>query len=509
LYTIQSRRVLPSNKEFWKMLRWINLRVRIYLILTSLVLITFGGGLVMVWYTYRMQGLFTYIIDRNVAAFQAAEALEIALVNQKGFVTYFFQDGDPDWLKQLGEYRQIFKERLKDARSLVESKHQSDAIKRIEKEYYQYITSKDQVIAHYKAGEREAGIKLHKKVRPHFFKILELSEEYKNLYTQRIKQARNESHSQAKKLRILAVTAILLVLLLAIILAFVLVNYILEPVRKLAVKADRNGASTESENEVKALNRSVSGLIEDIDHTQSELDKSRETLLQAEKMAMVGKLAAGAAHSIRNPLTSVKMRLFSLDRTLDLSDSQKEDFDVISEEILHIDTIVQNFLEFSRPPKLKMQKVSPSEVVDLVLQLLHHRLESFEVDIKLHRQHPLPEIQADPEQLKEVLVNLVINACESMDGGGLVEIHEEEGSDESLGRVVIIRLADNGPGIPESIQDKIFEPFFTAKEEGSGLGLSIATRIVEEHSGRLDLISKEGEGATFIITLPVMGKNLE
>ena len=143
-------------------------------------------------------------------------------------------------------------------------------------------------------------------------------------------------------------------------------------------------------------------------------------------MALVGKLAAGMAHSIRNPLTSVKMRLFSLDRTLDLSVTQKEDFDVISEEIRHTDTIVQNFLEFSRPPKLKIQKISPSDVVDMTLRMLKHRLESYDVEIKLDRKHPLPEIQADPEQLKEVLVNLVVNAYEAMERSGTIEIQEAE-----------------------------------------------------------------------------------
>ena len=220
-------------------------------------------------------------------------------------------------------------------------------------------------------------------------------------------------------------------------------------------------------------------------------------------MAMVGKLAAGMAHSIRNPLTSVKMRMFSLSRTFDLSTPQKEDFEVITEEIRHIDTIVENFLEFSRPPKLKMQRVSPSDVVDLTIQLLQHRLQSYDVQIKLIRQRALPKIQADPEQLKEVLVNIIVNACEAMEGGGSIIIHEEEGFAEPLERVVVIRLSDNGPGIPKSIQDKVLQPFFTTKDEGTGLGLSIATRIIEEHGGWLDLTSEEGKGATFVITIPV------
>ena len=119
--------------------------------------------------------------------------------------------------------------------------------------------------------------------------------------------------------------------------------------------------------------------------------------MPSEKLAMAGKLAAGVAHTIRNPLTSVKMRLFSLERGLKLDPSQKEDFEVIAEEIGHIDTIMRNFLEFARPPKLTAQPVSLSDVVDTVLSLLKHRLESYNVDVTVERVRPLPAINADPE----------------------------------------------------------------------------------------------------------------
>jgi signal transduction histidine kinase len=216
----------------------------------------------------------------------------------------------------------------------------------------------------------------------------------------------------------------------------------------------------------------------------------------------VGKLAAGIAHSIRNPLTSVKMRLFSLGRTLELSEAQREDFEVISAETRHVENIVRNFLEFSRPPKLKKKKLSPSDVVDRALELLKQRLESHDTHVKLERPQRLPEVIADPGQLEEVLVNLLVNACEAIGIGGKIVISEEEGRVEPLGRVVIIRMSDNGPGVPEGIHEKLFQPFFSTKEEGTGLGLSIAVRIIEEHGGRLDVESQEGKGATFIITLP-------
>lgn len=456
----------------------------------------------MMWYTYQMDALLKGIIDRDVAALQAAEAIEDALMNQKGFVSYYFLDGNPDWLKKLGEYRQAFREGLKKVRELTLTNTDMETVDQIEFEYAEYIKDKDRVIALYKAGEREAGAELHRKVRAHFFKILELCEGYKDVYNKRLDLVRTRTHTQAKRLRLIAATAIWTAVLLGALLAFVLVAQVLNPLRRLA--QDRDGARVvaESGDEVKAVRHRLHTLIEDVDHTKTELERSQEHLLQSEKLAAVGRLAAGMAHSIRNPLTSVKMRLFSMGRTLDLSTTQKEDFDVISEEIRHIDNIVQNFLEFSRPPKLKMQTISPSDVVDMALQLLRHRLESYGAGVKLDRPRRLPELVADPEQLKEVLVNLLINACEATGAGGRIVISEQEDSIQPLGRVVVIRVNDNGPGVPEAIQDKLFEPFVSTKEEGTGLGLSIAARIIEEHGGQLNLEPPQGRGATFTIVLP-------
>ncbi|MCK4486190.1 MAG: MCP four helix bundle domain-containing protein [Desulfobacterales bacterium] len=480
----------------------ISLRARLFLILAALVAITSAGGSVMMWHTYQTDSLLKGIIDKDLAALQAAESLDNALVNQKGFVSYYFLDGNPDWLKKLGEYRQSFKERLSEVRGLARTATDRKTIDQIASGYAEYIKNKDQVIALYMAGEREAGARLHWEVRSHFFKVLDLCEGYKDVHDRRINLTRMQIHTQAKQLRLIAGTTIWAAILLGVLLAFVLMRQVLNPLRRLALDGDGAGGAVASGDEVKAVSRRLHSLMEHVDQTKIQLERSQEHLLQSEKLALVGKLAAGMAHSIRNPLTSVKMRLFSMGRTMELSETQKDDFDVISEEIRHIDNIVQNFLEFSRPPKLKMQKVSPSDVVDMALQLLRHRLESYGADIKLERQRRLPEIAADPEQLKEVLVNLLVNACEAMGGGGRIVISEQEGIIEPLGSVVVIQVKDNGPGVPETIQDTLFEPFFSTKEEGTGLGLSIAARIVEDHGGWLNLRSHRGKGATFTITLP-------
>jgi signal transduction histidine kinase len=461
------------------------------------------GALVMVGYTYRMEGLLTQIIDKYMGGLQTAQALENALVNQKGFASYYLLDGDPNWLIQMAEYRHVFEDILEKTQRLATTEEEKRVLNLIESEYAKYIATKDQVVDYYASGDREKGIKLHEKVRDSFFGILELCENGMQLFRDKAQKAKIQSLDQAKKLRIIVGSAVLMILFLGVILTFFLLHDILDPIRRLALETDRHDSAKNEGDEVKTLSRHVHDLKKTYNETQSELEKSREHLLQSEKLALVGKLAAGTSHSIRNPLTSVKMRLFSLSRSLDLDSNQKEDFDVISKEISHIDTIVQNFLEFSRPPRLKFQLVSPSDVVDQAIQLLQHRLESYEVFIKIQRKEPLPLVQLDSEQLKEVLINVIINACEAMGQGGSIVIYEEAVIEPGKFRSAVIRISDNGPGIPDVVQSQIMEPFFTTKEEGTGLGLSIASRIVQEHGGRLDIQSKEGNGSTFIITLPM------
>jgi signal transduction histidine kinase len=480
----------------------LTLRKRIYTLLTALVGIAISGGLIIVWHTAQIQRLTAAIIEENIAAFETAEALEAALVNQKGFVTYYLLDRDPNWLRMFGEYRQIFTTRLDQAQKLAQDPSQRETIKRIASAYETYISLKDRVIQLYKSDEIEKGAELHKTVRQHFFDIKALCGAYKTMHAEQIHKASETSRLESARLRVAVVPIITIQTLLVIGLGFIFLRQILQPVHRLLSTTMKGGPATKPQNLLAALSQNVENLIQNADQTRNELEKSRESLLQSEKMATVGRLAAGMAHSIRNPFTSVKMRLFSLNRSLDLNAEQREDFEVISQEIRHIDTIVQNFLEFSRPPKLCMLRVSPSVIVDNATQLLKHRLKSYAVRIDLVRKKQLPDVSADPEQLKEVLVNLIINACEAMGRGGHIVI--EESVDTSGQRPIAkIRLSDSGPGIPSALADKIFQPFFSTKEEGTGLGLSIAANILNEHGGFIALQDPQNGGATFVIGLPI------
>lgn len=191
--------------EIW---RKISLRVRIYVILIALVMITMAGGIVTVWYTYQMEHLLTAVTVKDLSAFQTAEALVVALANQKGFVSYYFIEGDPEWLRQLGEYRQIFKELLNNALQLAETDREKNAISRIKDQYSHYIAVKDRVIGFYQEGRRETGTVLHGQARDLFFTVLKLCEKYKDIHKERIVQTKSASQDQAARLRFIAATAV-------------------------------------------------------------------------------------------------------------------------------------------------------------------------------------------------------------------------------------------------------------------------------------------------------------
>ena len=281
---------------------------------------------------------------------------------------------------------------------------------------------------------------------------------------------------------------------------------VLRPLRHLhhELGGPAQGRSKENpgHDEVRAVVSRVRRLHEKSQRAEAQLEESNETLRHTEKLALVGKLAAGVAHSIRNPLTGVKLRLFALTKGLSLSEGQREDLDAINDAVRHMESIASNFLEFSRRPRLTKAPVQLEQVVDGTLSLLKMRLESFQVRVHVHRADVMPTVDADAEQLREALANLIINACEASGVGGEITITEESGQLSPLGKVAVLRVADSGPGISSEMQEVIFQPFISTKAEGTGLGLPIAQKIFEEHGGWLHLHSAPGRGATFVGVLP-------
>ncbi len=468
------------------------------------IIVVLGGGS-MLWYTHQIDTMLVSMVNKDFVLYKTAQDMELALANQKGLLTYYLVDGDAKWLKSLGEYRQIFYQIIDEAQRLELTDQQREALQVITDKYRLYAKAKDVAIDNYQSESFRGSISnLHERQREAFFGVLGLCRAFSEDQLRVINRTKERSNVLSQNLRAVAFIAIAIFTLLGSGFLFILYRHILGPIRGLALETG-SSAQESSKDEVHSLTHSLKGIMRDFGETSNELARSRKNLLQAERMVMVGELAAGVAHTIRNPFTSIKMRMFSLGRSLQLSVTQQEDLQVISDEIARIDRIVENFLEFARPPKLRLKECSLNEVVNSVSTLLEYRLKAYNVALHYHHQPELPKVRVDVDRIKEALVNLVINACEAMEDGGHINITEHLENHPKLGEVMAIRVSDNGPGIAEAIIDKVTTPFFTTKEDGSGLGLSIVVRIVREHNGKFIVFSKMGEGTQCVILLPIKG----
>jgi len=225
-----------------------------------------------------------------------------------------------------------------------------------------------------------------------------------------------------------------------------------------------------------------------------------EKVIKAEKFSVIGELAAGIAHEVRNPLTSVKGFLQLLDKKFDQSDQIHQYIEIMLDEIKRINRIISEFLLLSKPT---VPIKRPTNICEVLYEILLLTEGEFHLkNIKLVREYDAecPEVTVDAEQIKQVFLNLVANALAAMPDGGTLTVSTKY---DRFDKAVRIYFADTGIGIDPSHQQLIFDPFFTTREDGTGLGLTVSYRIVENHGGKLEMISSPGDGATFIIHLPI------
>jgi two-component system NtrC family sensor kinase len=230
----------------------------------------------------------------------------------------------------------------------------------------------------------------------------------------------------------------------------------------------------------------------------------QEQLIQSEKMAALGQLSAGIAHEVRNPLTSIKIFIQSLEKESGLEENQKEDFRIIVKEIDRINEHITLFLNFARPEDPLFQAINIYELVREPLNLLTAKLKNSGIHPVMSLADDHPPVEGDRKQLTQVVLNLMLNAVEAMPQGGTLTICSTvKVNPESRQEFLQLIVKDTGHGVPEKDRPHLFDPFFTTKAGGTGLGLSVAYSIIQKHNGRIEVESELGKGASFILSLPV------
>src|SRR5215831_8821353 len=228
-----------------------------------------------------------------------------------------------------------------------------------------------------------------------------------------------------------------------------------------------------------------------------ELRENLERLKKAERLSAVAQLSANMAHEIRNPLAGISGAAGILKRGHANAENVRDCIEIIEKESQRLNKLLTSFLDFARPRTPRLQPTDLREVIDSVIALATHSPGASGIEFRSSIDRELPEVECDSEQLKQVLLNLVINGIQAT-RQGVVELQAA-----ARGAWAVITVRDEGCGIPPEQRERIFDPFFTTKDNGTGLGLAIASKIVEQHGGTLSAVNAPGRGLDVVVQLPL------
>jgi signal transduction histidine kinase len=265
------------------------------------------------------------------------------------------------------------------------------------------------------------------------------------------------------------------------------------------LEQDLGRVTVHPRGDLSGLQEQVQAVSNRIKQVLDQLQEARRETMRADRLAAVGQLAAGVAHELRNPLTSVKLLIQTAAQRQPARSLSEKQMHVVQQEIQRMESTIQRLLDFARPAQLRPVRHDLRDTVTRALNLVEGRAEQQGVKLVLHLPEEEVAIDADAEQLHQVFVNLSLNGIDSMEHGGTLSVSLEV----AAGFTGHVRFADTGCGIPPAVLARIFEPFVTSKERGTGLGLAISRRIVQQHGGKLRARNAPGGGAEFAIELPL------
>ena len=252
-------------------------------------------------------------------------------------------------------------------------------------------------------------------------------------------------------------------------------------------------------DEIGDLGRNFNQMVVQLREGRVEIERLHRTQMsRAEHLATLGEMATGLAHEIRNPLAGIAGVIEIIGRDLPVTSPARSVVKDVRQEINRINHIVTDLLQTARPHPPTVRKTDLNTTVEHAVMLGRQQAQAKSIEIALHKEPSLPEVEHDSDQIHQVLLNLLLNALQAIDTKGKIAVNVK-----SQGPTAVVEVTDNGRGIPADQLPNVFRPFYTTKGDGTGLGLSLARRIVEDHHGRIDVTSVLGQGTTFAVILPL------
>lgn len=482
------------------------LRMAAPAILTSVLLLILG--VTAAWYVQRLQKRTSNVLAENVASVRAAEEFEIGIREVRTRLTWFEVTGDPKYLEAVPALRRDTDHWLRETRRLAMTPHEQELVARVDQGYAYFFREfdrlSDQEPSEILAGEVLGLIEL---VLTN--EILQPAHEYLDVKEEEAARASRENQIMAERL-VIGLSALGLCGAAAgLIAGFGIARSVSRSLVQLSIPIhDAAGKLNQvvgpvifsADLNINGLGVTLRSVAEHVGTVIRQLRESQREILRSEQLAALGRLAACAAHELRNPLTAVKM-LVQLNReAADKACLPAEHLVVIEQELCRMERCLQSFLNFARPPRPERRPLDLAPLVSRAFALVAGRARQQRVDLRFAPPADPTVVHADDEQVLQLLINLFLNALDAMPQGGTLEVQLHPPADDPVELCVL----DTGPGVPADLLPRLFEPFVSTKETGLGLGLVNARRIAESHCGSLQAANRPQGGACFTLRLPAL-----
>ncbi len=494
-----------------------NYRIFIWVLLALAIIM--GGVSLVVAYTYNLQKETERYIEQSRSSVNVAKEMESELASIKELTTNYLMNKSNRWLDSLKARQSKFLTHLERARSRANTPEEILLIQQISALFSNYEQNILIAVSTLRSGEiGKANALLVHSAQNLLVTIQQKSNEF---ITFNLKaEVFHESVISRTNVIILRILIFLGFggIAAGFLLGWLIWRMLFAPITQLVLKV--RGVSGEAVfeqlklprgGELDELGERIKDLIDRINRANEDLSRNKELLQYSNKFANLGKIAPTIAHEIRNPLAAIKMLVYSIREEANLPEAIKADFDIISREIDRIDNFTKDFLRFAKPADPILSEINPSEPLNEVIKLLTPRLTKNSITLVNNTLKSKWIVMADSGHLKQVYMNIILNALEVMPQGGELVIDAEIVTDRDLlnpgKRRKYLRLdfSDTGPGIPEAIMKTLFEPFIKGSDMGVGIGLSISQSIANSHSGWIRAENKPNTGgAIFRFYLPII-----
>jgi signal transduction histidine kinase len=487
-----------------------------------------GVGLVTAWYVERLQKNAAAVLVQNVASIRAAEELEIGLRKVRSRVNTFRLTGKREHMQDVPSLREQSDRSLQDAIRLGSTEREQELMQRVVGGYERFFAECEKLVELKQelgvdSGRHEEQWTVVNNVLDD--EILEPAHEYLNINVNLMNKSSEQSEQMASRMVIALLVLGTTGPVAGLLAGFGIARGVSRSIVQLSVPIrDTAGKLTEVIGPITAsagagfedLELQLRKLADHVATVVERLQQSQREVLRSEQLAAVGQLAAGIAHELRNPLMSIKLLGQTAAKHGESACLRGKDIEVLNIAATRLEKSLQGLLDFARPSKPEKRRFELRCLLDETIALVSGRAARQSVGIEIDAPDRPIELVADRGQIHQVLLNLLLNALDALPAGGRlqVQVHDDDRAASLVHRAatatgrthptgcVTIQVSDNGGGVPSELGDRIFEPFVSSKDTGTGLGLTISRRIIEAHGGQIEAANRPQGGAIFTVRLP-------